>query len=106
MGDYYTGVLLYADTCQADIRLEETDSGDKADVEPEPPTECIRALDLSTLEGLEQPVDSRAESIDLMTLDGIDPNNVMNNVTREGDWYLNGELYFDYVCTSPSVPDL
>lgn len=38
--NYYTDALLYTDSCKADPRPKELDSGDEVDIEPEPTEEC------------------------------------------------------------------
>lgn len=76
------------------------------DVKPEPVEDCIWVLVLSELEVLEQHNDSEADGkwgLDLAALDGLNPNDVINNAANEGDWYFNRELSFDYAYSSPSL---
>lgn len=66
MKKYYT-CSIYAYSCKANPQLEETDSDNEANVDPEPVEECAWELDLSALEELEQDnyvkLDPRTECI-------------------------------------------
>lgn len=74
-----------------------------------PSPQKIAYLDLSALEGLEKYNDFGTYytwELDLIVLNGHEPNNVLNNGTSEGDWYFNGQLSFDYTYVSPPLLNL
>lgn len=40
VNNYYTDALFYTDSCKGNLQLEEPDSGNEAEVEPEHAKEC------------------------------------------------------------------
>ena len=76
--NYFTDALLYRDSFETtESPLPEDDSGNEADVEPEPEEECLWELNVM----------------------GINKPDLNNTADDEGEWFINENLDLTYFST-------